>query len=283
MITGFLLAALGLGDLARGVRSVAFGWVLAGAAWLALGVAAVAAARLPIGVAVAVVAVALSWSLAADGVRRRAPSPRWSPPLWAVLPLVAAVAAAVLLDRTEPGRIAAGSPLATLVAEVAPGVPSGVAVAGVGAALVLVRTANLVVRAALGRARLPAAPAPGAPGDPTPVAPVGEVARGWELRILGRRFGTVERRPEPPRATAPLLRGGRLIGPLERLLVVVLALSGGFAAMAALVAAKGIVRFPEISNDRGSGAKAEEFLIGSLTSWASAGAVAIVLVVLGAG
>ncbi|MHA7245765.1 hypothetical protein ACX80C_02985 [Arthrobacter tecti] len=34
-----------------------------------------------------------------------------------------------------------------------------------------------------------------------------------------------------------------------------------------LSAAKGLVRFPEISEDRGSGSKAEEFLVGSLASW----------------
>ena len=65
--------------------------------------------------------------------------------------------------------------------------------------------------------------------------------------------------------------GGRIIGPLERLLIVFLALAGAPTLIAALLAAKGIVRFPEISADRGTGSKAEEFLIGSLTSWGLAG------------
>ena len=43
------------------------------------------------------------------------------------------------------------------------------------------------------------------------------------------------------------------------------------SVIAAVLAAKGIVRFPEISADRARGTKAEEFLIGSLVSWATAG------------
>lgn len=57
-----------------------------------------------------------------------------------------------------------------------------------------------------------------------------------------------------------------------------LALVGAPVLIAALIAAKGIVRYPEISADRGAGSKAEEFLIGSLTSWALAG-IGVVLVV----
>jgi hypothetical protein len=70
------------------------------------------------------------------------------------------------------------------------------------------------------------------------------------------------------------LRGGRLIGPVERLLIAALTLSGSFAIVAALVAAKGIVRFPEISRDSAGGSKAEYFLVGSLVSWAVAIALA---------
>ena len=49
------------------------------------------------------------------------------------------------------------------------------------------------------------------------------------------------------------------------------------------VAAKGIVRFPEISEDRGVGGKAEEFLVGSFTSWAIAAAAVLYLWVIAAG
>lgn len=74
--------------------------------------------------------------------------------------------------------------------------------------------------------------------------------------------------------TGPSLRGGRWIGPLERLLIIILAGAGADVAIGAVVAAKGVIRFPEISQDA-SGEKAEEFLIGSVSSWILAALVAI--------
>ena len=73
-----------------------------------------------------------------------------------------------------------------------------------------------------------------------------------------------------------LMRGGRWIGPLERILILLLASVEAPAAIAAIVAAKGVIRFPEISQDK-AGQKAEEFLIGSFVSWILAvlGAVTI--------
>ena len=81
--------------------------------------------------------------------------------------------------------------------------------------------------------------------------------------------GTIHPRTMRADATVPLpdLRGGRLIGPRERLGLVSLTLAGMFTIVAALIAAKGIVRFPEISNDGATGSKAEYFLVGSLFSW----------------
>lgn len=72
------------------------------------------------------------------------------------------------------------------------------------------------------------------------------------------------------------MRGGRWIGPLERILILLLASVEAPAAIAAIVAAKGVIRFPEISQDK-AGQKAEEFLIGSFASWILAvlGAVTI--------
>ncbi len=69
---------------------------------------------------------------------------------------------------------------------------------------------------------------------------------------------------------AQAFKGGRLIGPLERVMVFALTLSGAFTLIAAVLAAKGIVRFPEISRDSGTGARAEYFLVGSLVSWSVA-------------
>ncbi|OZD55538.1 hypothetical protein CH252_06675 [Rhodococcus sp. 06-1477-1B] len=75
----------------------------------------------------------------------------------------------------------------------------------------------------------------------------------------------------------PTLKGGRLIGPLERILVFVLTLTGAYTLLAAVLAAKGIVRFPEISRDRDDGDRAEYFLIGSLVSWVTSLAVAFLV------
>lgn len=73
---------------------------------------------------------------------------------------------------------------------------------------------------------------------------------------------------QPP-ADATTLRGGRVLGPLERTFLFALALSGDLTAAAVIVAAKGILRFPEIQRSRSGGVDAltEYFLIGSLTSW----------------
>lgn len=66
------------------------------------------------------------------------------------------------------------------------------------------------------------------------------------------------------------LRGGRVLGPIERLAIFALALGGNVAAISAIIAAKGILRFPEISRDAASGLKAEYVLVGSFVSWALA-------------
>lgn len=77
---------------------------------------------------------------------------------------------------------------------------------------------------------------------------------------------------------ASRLKGGRVIGPLERIFIMVLTVVRASHVVAALMAAKGIVRFPEISAEARrddptaeTGTKAEEFLVGSLASWGLAG------------
>lgn len=73
---------------------------------------------------------------------------------------------------------------------------------------------------------------------------------------------------------APQLKGGRWIGPLERLTLAALLLAGAYPVAAGLIAAKGIVRFPEIQADKEDGNRAEYFLVGSFVSWALAIAAA---------
>ncbi len=83
----------------------------------------------------------------------------------------------------------------------------------------------------------------------------------WILR-LARRSGPADTRG-----------AGRWIGSLERLLIYVLVLAGEPAAAGLVVAAKSILRFPEIS---GTPARIdpEYVLVGSLASWLVAFTVA---------
>jgi hypothetical protein len=66
--------------------------------------------------------------------------------------------------------------------------------------------------------------------------------------------------------TVPL-KGGRFLGPIERVLILALGLAGQFGAIAAVVGAKSIIRYPEISKSDDGGKTAEYFLIGSGLSW----------------
>lgn len=66
------------------------------------------------------------------------------------------------------------------------------------------------------------------------------------------------------------LKGGRLLGPMERLVILALAVSGELTAVAVVVAAKGLLRFPELQRSRtaeGPTNVSEYFLIGSFASW----------------
>jgi hypothetical protein len=74
----------------------------------------------------------------------------------------------------------------------------------------------------------------------------------------------------PARDNEKTLKGGRLLGPMERLFIVVLALAGELTAAAVVVAAKGLLRFPELQRserDQGPSDVSEYFLIGSFASW----------------
>ena len=53
-------------------------------------------------------------------------------------------------------------------------------------------------------------------------------------------------------------------------------MAGAEIPAAVIVAAKGVVRFPEISKDS-TETKAEEFLVGSLASWTLAALAAVLL------
>ncbi|TRW43017.1 hypothetical protein [Georgenia yuyongxinii] len=260
MIASFLLLLVGTTDAVRsggwprGARRAALGL-----SWLVLavlGVWGLGLAGLPV---LSCLVLAAVWTLLMpvdDGPRPRR--------LWpaVILVVLVAVGASYGAAADESGLLA--DLYADTRLDVLGSVSLSSVVAAVAVAVFLTVSGNIIARAALGRALQDDA-------RTVPAAP-----RAWELRIRGRRVGSVEP-PAHPEARDATLRGGRLIGPLERLLIVLLALGGAQAIIAAVLAAKGIVRFPEISEDRRSGSKAEEFLIGSLASWALAAAAVVYL------
>lgn len=85
-------------------------------------------------------------------------------------------------------------------------------------------------------------------------------------------FHLARRRPEPGDGDAdderPVLRGGLVIGTLERIAVVVAVLTGWPEGIAVVLAVKGLARYPELRDPRAS----EYFIIGTFTSvlWALA-------------
>lgn len=113
---------------------------------------------------------------------------------------------------------------------------------------------NLIVRAVVESARV---------ADTDVSAGVGS-DESWRLERGSRELFKLSR--TQPAASAASFRGGRFVGPLERALAFSALLAGMPAVIAGLIAAKGVVRFPEISADRAGGVKAEEFLVGTLSS-----------------
>lgn len=78
------------------------------------------------------------------------------------------------------------------------------------------------------------------------------------------------------------LRGGRFIGPMERTLIFALGATGQLTAATVVIAAKGVLRFPELrsatDSDRSdSSSVTEYFLIGTLASWLQAFALTLLL------
>jgi hypothetical protein len=96
------------------------------------------------------------------------------------------------------------------------------------------------------------------------------------VRLVLTASGSKVRRSEQQ------IKGGRVLGPMERLLILGLGLAGELGAASIIVAAKGLLRFPELQSYRAepgqdgqeepaSGQRidvlTEYFLIGSMTSW----------------
>lgn len=92
------------------------------------------------------------------------------------------------------------------------------------------------------------------------------------VRLILGSVGAVK--PEGQPQPSDRLKGGRLLGPMERVLILGLGLAGQLAAATAVVAAKSIIRFPEINAQKarengniGIDDVTEYFLVGSFASW----------------
>lgn len=264
-----LLAAIGAADLVRapfrGRRASVVAGILAGLVADAV-LGSLIAEIAPWAVA-AIAALLALWVATMTAPPGAAPRRIWP----AIVVLLAVGAAAVAV----PARAAPASAVGDWYAASAPGtagIPWATGLVTLGVLLFLLRSTNLLVRAAISSRA--AAHRSGRPAAHGPALASG--AEGWRVRLGKRAVADVERVAAAGSA-APQLVGGRVIGPLERLLLVGLGLAGAAAVIAALVAAKGVVRFPEISADRGTGSNAETFLVGSLTSWAVAAGGALLI------
>ena len=89
-------------------------------------------------------------------------------------------------------------------------------------------------------------------------------------------------RPSSPRGgvggaqPSEKLKGGRLLGPMERIVILGLGLAGQITAASIVIAAKGLIRFPELQSAKddatsvkgdGIDEVTEYFLVGSFVSW----------------
>ncbi|MBF0698045.1 beta-carotene 15,15'-monooxygenase [Actinomyces bowdenii] len=172
---------------------------------------------------------------------------------------IAVLGVSALLAQPAPGRLAA-------------------AAGAVGVVLLLVGPANEAVSALLALARGVRGADGGGAWAGAGYADAGraDVGRDGRRSGGGAAPGVDAASGAADVPAVSVMRGGRWIGPLERILILLLAGAGAHEAVAAIVAAKGVIRFPEISKDEG-GRKAEEFLVGSLASWALA-ALGILLI-----
>lgn len=158
---------------------------------------------------------------------------------WLPLTLLGAAvtAAVVAAPWAGPGGGPIGDWLASAPWGVLAGLEVGAFLAVVGGVLVQCTTGNLLVRLVLLLT-----------GTENPVG------------AAGTSVGTA-------------LKGGRLLGPMERVVILGLGLAGQVTAASLVIAAKGLIRWPEIQSFRRTGGGpsitdvTEYFLVGSFVSW----------------
>lgn len=270
IVTGMVLLAVGTADVARQfLRGRILRLVLAVGALVIVVVGILTAAPLA-GLLAVAVSIAWVWLFP---LRGRARAGFWPA---VALALMCVVFIAVLGPREDAGVLGAVWNVPT------PWGPLSVdhTLLVLGALCILLESGNVIVRAALTSempAMIPEIAAPTTTVLPTD-APTGTgpaTAPGIATAIADATAAGPD--IHTPTPTVPTLKGGRLIGPLERVIVFALTLTGVYSLLAAVLAAKGIVRFPEISRDGDTGSRAEYFLIGSLVSWVIALAAAFLV------
>lgn len=206
-----------------------------------------------------------------------------------ILPEAAGAAVAVLLGLlaglTAPRDVVALLVVAALVVLWGQAVTRGFARGPAWLPLVVLALAILIA-VAVGGAASPAGGAVGAwlATEPLPVLAGLDADRfllllgafGVQLstgnvvvRLVLSTTGTLNPAKDGSLPPTPL-KGGRLLGPMERLFIVALGLAGQVTAASIIVAAKGLLRFPELSSPSEQTEvhrMTEYFLVGSFTSW----------------
>lgn len=89
------------------------------------------------------------------------------------------------------------------------------------------------------------------------------------VRLVLKVTGTLHPAKDGSMPPTPL-KGGRLLGPLERVFILALGMAGQITAASIVVAAKGLLRFPELSSRQEQvrvHQLTEYFLVGSFVSW----------------
>lgn len=248
MLGALLLVLIGSADLVRvGIASPARRAVAIAVLWLVTVILAAAG----LGLALWWIAIPLVLAAAWLATTTASMDSRTAPGILPAVGVLVALLGFLVWDRT-------GLALHGFIADWHQGAASvvirGVALPtialAIGVTLFAIESSNIIVRAAL---RPASSTLPHVASSP---------------RLSWRK------RPASPTIPMADLKGGRLIGPVERLLITALTLAGAMPIVAGLIAAKGIVRYPEISSDGAGGSKAEYFLVGSLVSWGIAVAAA---------
>ena len=95
----------------------------------------------------------------------------------------------------------------------------------------------------------------------------GNVVVRLVLTVTGTTNPALQHTPDDPEFR---LKGGRLLGPMERVLIVGLGLAGHLTAASIVIAAKGLLRWPELQSkteQQWIHRLTEYFLVGSFVSW----------------